>query len=124
MKGAGQSKVCLFGGDGAVSNGIVESRKKDGTIRSAILTPATGKWKSKSKKKSSKSKTGTKGASFNQDGEAVKAGLAKKTKKYNKARKVRAKKAKAGYAAKTDGASAAPQGSGESSITAVLSKPT
>ena len=51
MKGAGQTKVGLFGGDEAVSNRIIESRKKDGIISSAILTPATGKSKSKSKKK-------------------------------------------------------------------------
>ena len=118
MKGAGQNKVGLFGGDEAVSNRIVESRKKDGIIRSAILTPSTGKQKSKTKKKS-KSKTGTKGASSKKDGEAGKAGAAKKTKK-SKAAKVKAKKAKADSAAKTDGAGAAPQGSGESSNTAVL----
>ena len=75
MKGAGQTKVGLFGGDEAVSTRIVESRKKDGIIRSAILTPATGKSKSKTKKKS-KSKTGTKGASSKKDGEAGKAGAA------------------------------------------------
>ena len=58
------------------------------------MTPAASKSKSKSRKKS-KTKTGEKGAS---------------------------KKAKANSAAKTDGASAAPQqGSGESSTTAVLS---
>ena len=119
MKGAGQNKVCLFGGDKAVSNRIVESRKKDGIIRSAILTPTTSKQKSKTKKKS-KSKTGTKGASSKKDGAAGKAGAAKKTKK-SKAAKVKAKKAKADSAAKTDGAGAAPQESGESSITAVLS---
>ena len=119
MKGAGQTKVGLFGGDEAVSTRIVESRKKDGIIRSAILTPATGKQKSKTKKKS-KSKTGTKGASSKKDGEAGKAGATKKTKK-SKVAKVKAKKAKADSAAKTDGAGAAPQGSGESSITAVLS---
>ena len=117
MKGAGQNKVGLFGGDEAVSNRIVESRKKDGIIRSAILTPSTGKTKSKSKKKS-KTKTGAKGASSKKDGEAGKAGAAKKTKK-SKAAKVKAKKAKADSAAKTDGAGAAPQGSGESSTTAV-----
>ena len=120
MKGAGQNKVGLFGGDEAVSNRIVESRKKDGIIRSAILTPATGKQKSKSKKKSSKTKTGTKGASSKKDGAAGKAGATKKTKK-SKVAKVKAKKAKADSAAKTDGAGAAPQESGESSITAVLS---
>ena len=119
MKGAGQNKVCLFGGDEAVSNRIVESRKKDGIIRSAILTPTTGKQKSKTKKKS-KSKTGAKGASSKKDGEAGKAGASKKAKKA-KGAKVKAKKAKADSAAKTDGAGAAPQGSGESSITAVLS---
>ena len=119
MKGAGQNKVCLFGGDEAVSNRIVESRKKDGIIRSAILTPATGKQKSKTKKKSM-SKTGTKGASSKKDGEAGKAGATKKTKKL-KVAKLKVKKAKADSAAKTDGAGAAPQGSGESSITAVLS---
>ncbi len=117
MKGAGQNKVGLFGGDEAVSNRIVESRKKDGIIRSAILTPSTGKQKSKTKKKS-KSKTGAKGASSKKDGEAGKTGAAKKTKK-SKAAKVKAKKAKADSAAKTDGAGAAPQGSGESSTTAV-----
>ena len=118
MKGAGQNKVGLFGGDEAVSNRIVESRKKDGI--SAILTPATGKQKSKSKKKLSKTKTGTKGASSKKDGAAGKAGATKKTKK-SKVVKVKAKKAKADSAAKTDGAGAAPQESGESSITAVLS---
>ena len=120
MKGAGQNKVGLFGGDEAVSNRIVESRKKDGIICSAILTPATGKQKSKSKKKSCKTKTGTKDASSKKDGEAGKAGATKKTKK-SKVVKVKAKKAKADSAAKTDGAGAAPQGCGESSITAVLS---
>ena len=80
MKGAGQNKVGLFGGDEAVSNRIVESRKKDGIIRSAILTPTTGKQKSKTKKKS-KSKTGTKGASSKKDGEAGKAGASKKPKR-------------------------------------------
>ena len=43
MKGAGQSKFGMFGGDEAVSERIIESRKKDGIIRSAILTPATSK---------------------------------------------------------------------------------
>ena len=119
MKGAGQTKVGLFGGDKAVSTRIVESRKKDGIICSAILTPATGKQKSKTKKKL-KSKTGTKGASSKKDGEPGKAGATKKTKKL-KVAKVKAKKAKADSAAKTDGAGAAPQGYGESSITAVLS---
>ena len=118
MKGAGQNKVGLFGGDEAVSNRIVESRKKDGIIRSAILTPSTGKSKSKTKKKS-KSKTATKGASSKKDGEAGKAGAAKKTKK-SKAAKVKAKKAKADSAAKTDGAGAAPQGSGKTITDAVL----
>ena len=120
MKGAGQTKVGMFGGDEAVSERIVESRKKDGIIRSAILTPATSKSKSKSRKKS-KTKTGKKGASSKKDGEAGKAGAAKKSKKA-KAAKVKTKKAKADSAAKTDGAGAAPQpGSGESSTTAVLS---
>ena len=120
MKGAGQTKVGMFGGDEAVSERIVESRKKDGIIRSAILTPAASKSKSKSRKKS-KTKTGTKGASSKKDGEAGKAGVAKKSKKA-KAAKVKTKKAKADSAAKTDGAGAAPQpGSGESSTTAVLS---
>ena len=59
---------------------IVESRKKDGIICSAILTPAASKSKSKSRKKS-KNKTGTKGASSKKDGEAGKAGAAKKSKK-------------------------------------------
>ena len=77
MKGAGQSKVGMFGGDEAVSERIVESRKKDGIIHSAILTPATSKSKSKSRKKS-KTKTGKKGASSKKDGEAGKAGAAKK----------------------------------------------
>ena len=76
MKDALRSKVGLFGGDQEVSNKISESRKKDGIIRSAILTPATSKSKSKSRKKS-KTKTGTKGAS-SKDGEAGKAGAAKK----------------------------------------------
>ena len=120
MKGAGQSKVGMFSGDEAVSERIVESRKKDGIICSAILTPAASKSKSKSRKKS-KTKTGTKGASSKKDGEAGKAGAAKKSKKA-KAAKVKTKKAKADSAAKTDGAGAAPQpGSGESSTTAVLS---
>ena len=79
MKGAGQTKVGLFGGDEAVSTRIVESRKKDGIICSAILTPATGKPKSKTKKKS-KYKTGTKGASSKKDGEAGKTGATKKNK--------------------------------------------
>ena len=119
MKGAGKNKVCVFGGDEAVSNRIVESRKKDGIIHSAILTPTTGKQKSKTKKKS-KSKTGAKGASSKKDGEAGKGGASKKAKKA-KGAKVKAKKAKADSAAKTDGAGAAPQSSGESSNTAVLS---
>ena len=76
MKDALRSKVGLFGGDQEVSNKISESRKKDGIICSAILTPATSKSKSKSRKKS-KTKTGTKGAS-SKDGEAGKAGAAKK----------------------------------------------
>ena len=120
MMGAGQSKVSMFGGDEAVSERIVESRKKDGIIHSAILTPAASKSKFKSRKKS-KTKTGTKGASSKKDGEAGKAGVAKKSKKA-KAAKVKTKKAKADSAAKTDGAGAAPQpGSGGSSTTAVLS---
>ena len=76
MKEASQGKVSLFGGDQMVIDRIMESRKKDSTIRSAILTPATSKLKSKTKKKS-KSKTGTKSAS-SKDGEAGKAGAAKK----------------------------------------------
>ena len=120
MKGAGQSEVSMFSGDKAVSERIIESRKKDGIIRSAIFTPAASKSKSKSRKKS-KTKTGTKGASSKKDGEAGKAGVAKKSKKA-KAAKVKTKKAKADSAAKTDGAGAAPQpGYGESSTTAVLS---
>ena len=39
MKDALQSKVGLFGGDQEVSNRISESRKEDGIICSAILTP-------------------------------------------------------------------------------------
>ena len=49
MKDALRSKVCQFGGDQEVSNKISESRKKDGIICSAILTPATSKSKYKSK---------------------------------------------------------------------------
>ena len=119
MKDALQSKVGLFGGDQEVSNMISESWRKDSIICSVVLTPASSKLKLKSRKKS-KTKTGAKGAS-SKDGEAGKAGAANKSKK-TKAAKVKSKKAKANSAAKTDGASAAPQtGSGESSTTAVLS---
>ena len=76
MRDTSQCKVGLFSGDQVVSNKITESRKRDGTIRSAVLMPATRKSKSKSRKKS-KTKTGTKGAS-SKDGEAGKAGAAKK----------------------------------------------
>ena len=76
MRDASQSKVGLSGGDQVVSDRITESRRKDGIIRSAVLTPASSKSKSKSRKKS-KSKTGAKGAS-SKDGEAGKAGAAKK----------------------------------------------
>ena len=79
MKDALQAKEGLFGSDQVVSDRITESRKKDCIIHSAILTPATSKSKSKSRKKS-KTKTRTKGAS-SKDGEAGKAGAAKKTKK-------------------------------------------
>ena len=43
MRDASQSKVGLFGGDQVVSDRITESRKKDGIIRSAVLTPASSK---------------------------------------------------------------------------------
>ena len=76
MRDASQSKVDLFSGDQVVSDRITESRKKDGIIRSAVLTPAASKSKSKSRKKS-KTKTGMKDVS-SKDGEAGKAGAAKK----------------------------------------------
>ena len=56
------------------------------------------------------------GASFDQDGEARDAGWAQVMKDYKAAKKARVKKAKADNAAKTDGASAAPQYSGEYSF--------
>ena len=117
MKGAGQSKVGVFGNDEVVFKKTVQSRKKGGS--NVILTLAASKSKSKSRKKS-KAKTGMKGASPKKDGEAGKAGEAKRT-KMSKAAKVKAKKAKANSAAKTDRAGTAPQqGSGESSTTAAL----
>ena len=76
MRDTSQCKVGLFGGSQVVSDKITESRK-DGIIHSAVLTPATSKLKSKSRKKS-KTKTGMKGAS-SKDGEAGKAGAAKKS---------------------------------------------
>ena len=79
MKDAMQSKVGLFSGNQEVSSRISESRKKDGIICSVILTPAASKSRSKSREKS-KTKSGTKGAS-SRDGEAGKAGAAKKYKK-------------------------------------------
>ena len=100
-------------GDETVSHETVESRSKDGAIHSTICPPTVAKQKSKkgksSWKKSSSKKTGTKGASFDQDGEALDAGWAQVIKNYKMAKKARAKKAKADNAAKTDGASEAPQ---------------
>ena len=114
VKGARQNKVGLSDGDETVPHGIVESRRKDSTIHSAIWSPTIDKQKSKSKKKSSKKKsskkkTGTNSASSNQDGEAGKAGWAQVVKYHKRVEKVRSKKAQADNAAKTDGASAAPQ---------------
>ena len=76
MRDTSEGKVGLFGGDQVVIDKITESRKKDSTIHSNVLTPATSNPKSKSKKKS-KTKTGMKGAS-SKDGEAGKTGAAKK----------------------------------------------
>ena len=107
MKGARQNEVGLPDRDETVSHESVESRSSDGTIPSAICPSTIDKQKSKkgnySKKKSSSTKTGNKGASSDQDGEA------QVIKNYKTAKKAHAKKAKANNAAKTDGASAAPQ---------------
>ena len=113
VKGARQNEVGLPDRDETVSHESVESRSTDGTIPSAICPSTIDKQKSKkgksSKKKSSSKKTGNKGASSDQDGEAWNAGWAQVIKNYKTAKKARAKKAKADNAAKTDGASAAPQ---------------
>ena len=128
VKGARQIEVGLPDRDETVFHESVESRSSVGTIHSAICSSTIDKQKSKkgnsSKKKASSKKTGSLGASFDQDGEAWDAGWAQVIKNYKAAKKARVKKAKADNAAKTDGASAAPQYSGEFRFYLFLCTPT
>ena len=120
VKGARQIGVGLPVRDEAVFHESVQSRSSDGTIPSVFSSSTNDKLKSKketsSKKRASSKQTGSSGASFDQDGEAMDAGWAQIMKNYRAAKKARVKKAKADNAAKTDGASAAPQYSGEFSF--------
>ena len=125
MKGTRQNEVGLPDREETVFHESVESRSSDGTIPRAICPSTIDKQKSKkgnsSKKKASSKKTGNKGASFDQDGEAWNAGWAQVIKHYKAAKKAHAKKRqRPTIAAKTDGASAAPQYTGESSFLAVF----
>ena len=70
MRDTSQGKVGLFGGDQVVIDKITESKKRFGTICSAVLMPAASKSKYKYKNKY-KTKTGAKGAS-SKDGEVKK----------------------------------------------------
>ena len=106
--------------DETVFHESVQSRSSDGTIPGVFSSSTNDKLKSRkdisSKKRASSKQTGSSGASFDQDGEAMDAGWAQVMKNYKAAKKARVKKAKADNAAKTDGASAAPQYSGEYSF--------
>ena len=80
------------------------------------VPPPSTKVKSKSKKKQkekSSSKAGISGSSYNKDGEVMDAGWVQAMKNYRATKKARVGKTKANNAAKTDGASPAPQCSGE-----------
>ena len=113
VRGARQNGVGLPVGDEADFYRSVQSRSSENPF-SVPPSSTNGKSKSKKKpKKKSSSKTGNSGASFNKDGEALDAGWVQVMKNYRATKKARVEKAKADNAAKTDGASAAPQCSGE-----------
>ena len=120
VRGARQIGVGLPVRDETVFHKSVQSRSSDGTIPGVFPSSTNDKPKSKkkffSKKKASSKQTGNSGASLDQDGEALDAGWAQVMKNYRAAKKARVEKVKAGNAAKTDGASAAPQYSGEYSF--------
>ena len=120
VRGARQIGVGLPVRDETVFHKSVQSRSSDGTIPGVLPSSTNDKPKSKkkffSKKKASSKQTGNSGASLDQDGEALDAGWAQVMKNYRAAKKARVEKVKAGNAAKTDGASAAPQYSGEYSF--------
>ena len=81
-----------------------------------MFPPPSTNIKSKSKKKQKKkssSETGISGPSFNKDGEVLDAGWVQVMKNYRATKKARVEKTRTDNAAKTDGASAAPQCSGE-----------
>ena len=117
VRGARQIGVGLPVGDETDFYKFVQSRSSESTFSSVPPSSTNDKSKSKrkffSKKKASSKQAGNSGASFNQDGEALDAGWAQVMQNYKAAKKARVGKAKAGNAAKTDGASAAPQCSGE-----------
>ena len=80
------------------------------------IPPPPTNYKPKSKKKQKKkvsSKAGISVSSYNKDGEVLDAGWVKVMKNYRATKKARVEDTKVDNAAKTDGASAAPQDSGE-----------
>ena len=78
-----------------------------------LLLPTTNRKSKKKQKKKVSSKAGISDSSYNKDGEVLDAGWVKVMKNYWETKKARVKDTKADDAAKTDGASAAPQDSGE-----------
>ena len=110
---ARQIGVDLPVGDKMDPLGSVQSRFSGNPF--SVPPPPTN-YKPKSKKKQKKkvsSKAGISGSSYNKDGEVLDAGWVKVMKNYQATKKARVKDTKADNAAKTDGASAAPQDSGE-----------
>ena len=110
---ARQSGVDLYVGDEMDPLGSVQS---GGLGNPFSVPPPPTNSKSKSKKKPKKkviSKTDVSGSSYNKDGEVMDAGWVKVMKEYRIPKKAKVKDEKADNAAKTDGASAAPQDSGE-----------
>ena len=108
-----QNGVGLQVGDETDSHGSVHSRDAGGPFR-VPPSPTNSKLKSKKKQKKKASfKTETSGSSYNKDGEVLDAGWVQVMKNYCATKKARVEKAKSDNAAKTGGASAAPQDSGE-----------
>ena len=113
VKSARQNGVGLPVGDEMDFYRSVQSRFSENPF--GVPPPPTN-IKPKSKKKQKKkvsSKAGISGSSYNKDGEVMDAGWVKVMKNYRATKKARVEKAKDDNAAKTDGASDAPQDSGE-----------
>ena len=113
VRSARQIGVGLPVGDEMDSHGSVQSRFSENPFG---VPPSPTNYKPKSKKKQKKkvsSMAGISGSSYNKDGEVLDAGWVKVMKNYRATKKARVEDTKADNAAKTDGASAAPQDSGE-----------